>query len=134
MAYSIEIHEDAWEDLEDLWADPLTEKAAAVIDVLLQEIECDQDLLDALTAHDYGANKTKSIHVSKWVEFWRTGADIWRLKVWELEKIQLRYRIIYAYEIKKQKYHVLAVVPRDFEYDTNHPVSRRIMAIYSTIC
>ena len=133
MAYSIEIHEDAWDDLEELWEDPRTEEAAAAIDVLLQEIECDQDLLDALTAHDYGAYETKPIHVSKWVEYWRTGADIWRLKIWALEKIRLQYRIVYAYEIKKQKYHVLAIVPRDFKYDTNHPVSLRIMAVYATI-
>lgn len=133
MAYSIQIHEDAWDDLERLWADPHTEEAAAAIDVLLQELECDQDLLDALTVHGYGTNKTKPIHVSKWVEYWRTGADIWRLKIWELEKIRLNYRIIYAYEIKKQRYHVLAVVPREFDYDTEHPISRRIMAIYATI-
>lgn len=133
MAYSIEIHDDAWADLEALWADPRTEEAAAAIDVLLQEIECDQDLLDALTAHDYGANKTKRFHVSKWVEYWRNGANIWRLKIWELEKVRLNYRIIYAYEIKEQKYHVLAVVPREFDYDTEHPISRRIMAVYATI-
>jgi mRNA-degrading endonuclease RelE of RelBE toxin-antitoxin system len=133
MPYSIVIHEDAEEDLDALWNDPATREAAARIDVLLEEVSADQDLLDALTIHDYGKYETAPMSVSKWQEYWRKGADIWRLKFWELTNAGLHYRIVYAYEIPKQRYHVLAIVHRNFNYDESHPITKRILANYKAI-
>jgi mRNA-degrading endonuclease RelE of RelBE toxin-antitoxin system len=133
MPYSIVVHEEAEADLEELWANPATEEAAARIDVLLEELRVDQNLLDALTVHDYGQYQTKPMHVSKWQEYWRRGADIWRLKIWELTNSGLHYRIVYAYEIPKQRYHVLAIVHRKFNYDESNPITKRILASYKAI-
>ncbi len=133
MAYTICITEQAWNDLEELWEDPATATAAAKIDVFLQELEADQDLLDGLTVHNLGARRQGAMHVSKWVEYWRKGADIWRVKLWALEDIGLQYRIVYAYEPGVQKYHVLAIVERDWNYDEAHPITHRILAAYAAI-
>lgn len=133
MAYSIVVHEDAWKHLEELWEDPRTEDAAAEIEATLEELQHDQLALDALTVHDFGHHKSKPVHVSKWVEYWRKGADIWRLKIWSLEEVRLPYRIVYAYEIKRQRYHVLAVLHRDFDYDRDHPATQRILEIYAQV-
>lgn len=43
------------------------------------------------------------------------------MKVWDLEDKDLRYRVVYAFEPRRQHYHVLAVAPREFNYDASHP-------------
>ena len=133
MAYTICVTEEAWDDLEELWGCPSTELVAAKIDVFLQELEDDQDLLNSLTDHDFGARRKHAMHVSKWLEYWKKGADIWRVKLWALENIGLQYRIVYAYEPSVQKYHILAIVERDWDYDESHPITLRILAAYAAI-
>jgi len=125
------VHDDAKSDLRALrGGEP--EVAGRVL-ALLQELEGDPDLLDRLTQHDYGAHRSADFHVSKWQEQWRKGRDLWRLKVWDLEDKGLRYRIVYAFEPRKQHYHVLAIAPREFDYDANHPISQRILRTYQEL-
>ena len=64
---------------------------------------------------------------------WRKGRDLWRLKMWDLEKKGLRYRIIHAFIPSKQHYHVLAIAPREFDYDADHPISQRILHAYQAL-
>lgn len=130
--YTLTVHTDAIADLETLWEG--AEDAAASITALLQEIQGDQELLDALTVHDFGANRSAEFHVSKWLEFWKKGTDLWRLKVWSLEAKGLPYRVVYAYEIGRQRYHVLGVFHRDFNYDLTDPRTQRVQNAYSNIC
>ena len=128
---SLFVHDDATADLEDLGdTEP---RAAARIIALLQELQTDEDLLDRLTQHDYGYSGTADFRVSKWLAQWNRGKDLWRLKIWDLEDKGLRYRIVYAFLPGKQQYHVLAIVPRDFNYDPNHPLSRRIVLAYDDL-
>jgi hypothetical protein len=125
------VHEDARADLEALWNE--APQAAARVAVLLQELEGSQDLLDRLTQHDFGCYGSASFHVSKWAEQWKQGRDLWRLKVWDLEDKGLRYRIVYAFMPGKSHYHVLGILPRDFNYDASHPLTRRILAAYESL-
>jgi hypothetical protein len=125
------MHDDASADLDDLWErEP---QAAARIAALLEELEGNHDLLDRLTQHDYGAYQSADFHVSKWQEQWRKGRDLWRLKVWELEENGLQYRVVYAFMPKKHHYHILAIAPREFDYDANHPISQRIIRAYQAL-
>lgn len=125
------VHDDATADLEALWeTEP---QAAARIADLLEQLEGDSDLLDRLTQHDYGAYHSADFHVSKWQEHWRKGRDLWRLKVWDLEDKGLRYRVVYAFKPREQHYHVLAIAPREFDYDTSHPISQRILRAYQEL-
>lgn len=126
--YKLFVHADAMADLRALHAsDPVSE---ARIVALLQEIEGNQDLLDRLTQHDYGRERTAPFNVSKWLEKWNKSTDLWRIKLWDLEDKGVYYRIIYAYMRGKQLYHVLAIAPRNFDYDTTHELSQRIQRAY----
>lgn len=128
---AIFIHNDAKVDLLALRArEP---QAAGRILALLEQLEGDPDLLDRLTVHDYGAYGSADFHVSKWQAQWRKGRDLWRLKVWELEEKGIRHRIVYAFEPRKQHYHVLAIAPREFNYDENHPIGQRILRAYEEL-
>lgn len=128
--YRLFIHSDAELDLEALWdTEPI---AAARIAVLLDGVRADQDLMDRLTQHDYGAHATAPFHVSKWQTQWKRGKDLWRLKDWDLEAQRLQYRVPYAYMRGKQHYHVLGVLHRSkVNYDDpDHPITRRILRAY----
>lgn len=132
MMLQLYVHADAEADLEELWE--IDEAAAATIVVTLEEIKADQGLLDALTDHDFGVDREDSVfHVNKWVSMWRSGKDLWRLKVWELETGPNRWRVVYAYFPAEQRYYVLGVVPREFNYDAKHPISKRILAAYEEL-
>lgn len=61
------------------------------------------------------------------------GRDLWRLKVWDLEDKGLRYRIVYAFMPRDRHYHVLAIAPREFDYDDNHLLSQRIFRAYQEL-
>lgn len=129
--YRLFIHDDAKADLERLL--PEAPEAVARILVLLQECQHDQNLLDRLTQHDFGAGRSADFHVSKWHAQWGRGRDLWRLKVWELEDKRLRYRIVYAFIPGQRVYHVLAIAPREFNYDPSHPITQRILRAYQDL-
>lgn len=129
--YSLFVHEDAEQDLENLWNE--APEAAARTVVLLEELEGNQDLLDRLTQQDFGAYHGGDFHVTKWFEQWKVGKDLWRLKVWSLEDKGLQYRIVYAFVPRRLHYHILAIVHRDFDYDRNHEVTRRILRAYEAL-
>ena len=129
--YTLYIHKHAEEDLDQLWiADPV---AAASIDVILEEIQNDQKLLDALTIENFGSSKSEDFHVGKWQHFWQRGKDIWKLKIWALEQTNQRYRVVYAYSVKEHYYQILAVVPRSFNYDPASEISKRIIKDYDDL-
>jgi hypothetical protein len=125
------IHNDAEDDLERLWESEPT--AAAKIGVLLEELEGNPDLLDRLTQQDFGAYELEDFHVSKWQEQQRQGRNLWRLKIWDLEEIGTRYRVVYAFMPRQQDYSVLGIVPRKFDYDASHELTRRIIAAYENL-
>lgn len=131
--YSLSIHPDAKGDLEDLWKVATT--AASRVVALLEQIKADPRLLDALTEQDFGAAGDEPFTVSRIQSQWHAGKDLWRLKVWDLEDRRLPYRVIYAYEIRRQRYHVLGVILRSqFNYEPKHPFTQRILRAYDDVC
>ncbi len=129
--FSLFIHDDASQDLRELCqTDPVS---AGRIVALLEQISGDQGLLESLTDHDFGVRGSEDFHVSRWQRQWRQGHDLWRLKVWDLDQAGVRYRIIYAYLPGKRNYYVLAIAPRDFDYDEDHPIGRRILRAYQDL-
>lgn len=125
------VHDDAKADL--LALREREPQAAGRILALLEQLEGDADLLDRLTQHDYGAHHSADFHVSKWFEHWNRGRDLWRLKIWDLEDKGLRYRIVYAFQPRERHYHILAIAPRAFDYDTSHPISQRVLRAYQEL-
>jgi hypothetical protein len=43
------------------------------------------------------------------------------------------YRVIYALKRGTGDHYVLAIVSRDFDYDPNHPTTRRILQAYADL-
>ena len=124
--YKLALHSSAKDiDIAELWATkPIV---AAKVVAMLEFIQDDQNLLDSLTVHDFGHDQTAAIHVSKWQQFWNRNIDLWRFKIWDLEKLGLQYRVIYFYHLRERCYYVLAIVHRDFDYDPQHPITKRIL-------
>lgn len=125
------VHADAEADLERLWDDEPV--AAARIAALLEELEGNQDLLDRLTQHDFGSQPSADFHVSKWQAFWKQRKDLWRLKIWALERRNCRYRVVYAFIPGKAHYYVLGIAPRTFNYEPTHELTQRILRAYEAL-
>ena len=124
--YKLVLHPSAEKiDLAELWK--TAPVAASEIVAMLELIRDDQSLLDSLTDHDFGRNQSAAIHVSKWLEFWNQNIDLWRLKIWALEKLGIQYRVVYFYELRERCYYVLAIVHRDFNYDPDNEITKRIL-------
>jgi hypothetical protein len=128
LPYSIIVLGIAQAELEAIWG--VDEDAAADIEEWLYRFDGDQDLLDTLTVHDYGAYRLKPYHVSKWLELWNEGHDIWRLKIWGPSEA---YRTVYAYQRGKQRYTVLGIPARNFDYSVEHPTSQRMLDDYANL-
>jgi hypothetical protein len=121
----------ARDDRERLWNED--EDAAATIDALLQEANQDPQILTLFTAHDYGKDHSARFHVSRWYAQQNKGRNLWRLKVWDLECAGLQYRVVYALDPLDQDYYVLGIVDRSFDYDEDHPITKRILAAYDRL-
>jgi len=104
--------------------------AARAIIALLEQLEADEELLDRLTELNFGEYESEEFHVTPIVHEQNKNRNIWRLKVWDLENLGLKYRVIYGYVGRPKKYHVFAVVDRDFNYEENHPITKRIQEAY----
>jgi hypothetical protein len=68
-----------------------------------------------------------------WQAQQRKNRNLWRVKVWDLENIRLRYRIVYAFIARKHVYHALAIAPREFDYDERDPITQRIIRDYEEL-
>lgn len=128
---TLSLHPYAADDLRKLMV--ADNAAAAKVVALLEQAKIDPKIISSLLDHNFGANRTETYHVSKWLEFWNDGYNLWRLKIWEEPQGSLAYRIVYAYEPKALKYHVLAVVHRKFDYDPDHEITRRIIQTYKSL-
>ena len=127
----LSLHPDAANDLRGLMAsDP---DAAGKVAAFLQQAKCDPRIIGSLLDHDFGDNRTEPYHVSKWLEFWNTGFNLWRVKIWTFPKGSLKHRIIYAYQPSTHHYHVLAIVHRDFDYRSDHEITKRVLAAYRSL-
>ena len=126
--YKLLIHTSAAGDLRVLSSGDRREKVvAARVLALVEQLNTDPPALLNLLDHGYGKLQTEAFDVSKFLEFWKKGKDLWRLKIWDLEYQGLRYRVIYAYVPTSHRFHILAVVHRDFDYDPSHAISQRIL-------
>lgn len=129
--YYLFVHDDATTDLVAIRE--TDKQTAASILIQLQELKSNQDLMDRLTQHNYGADETADFHVSRFVEQWNQGKNLWRLKYWNLGFETKHYRIVYAFIPSKHHYHVLGVLPRYFNYNANHELTKRIINAYEDL-
>lgn len=103
--------------------------------VLLQEIKNSQAQMRELTTDRSG---TDDYDVGKYLEFWNAGTDLWKLKIYEFNHKRdawnlIPYRVLYAYDVRDSTFRVLGVVPRSFNYDKDHELTKRILASYTEL-
>lgn len=134
--YELIVSDDATADLERILRK--NRVVALRIIALLEQLSCDQDLLDRLTQDGYGGSpkhpiRGAVINIGKWISAQRKGLNLWRMRDFELSRKGHEYRIIYAFNPSKDQYLVLAVVEREFDYDESHPITQRVYAAYNKL-
>jgi mRNA-degrading endonuclease RelE of RelBE toxin-antitoxin system len=107
--------------------------SADLILALLQEAKVNQSALESLSIRDFGAARNQRFSVDMWVAQQNRGRNIWRLKIWELEELGIRYRVIYAFDPRISRYYVLGVFHRDFDYDESDSRTQRVVASYEQL-
>lgn len=131
LFFSLVVHDQAADDIEQLWQEK--PDVAADIGVFLEELSGNQDLLDRLSSNKYFQTADPSFSVEVWSSQRSNKRNLWRLKRVHIGGNVAQYRVIYAFHPKQFRYYVLGVVHRDFNYDQNHPISRRIIAAYDEL-
>jgi hypothetical protein len=128
---SISLHNDAALDLEHLKQDDLD--TAAKILALLRQLRADPHAANNLLDHGFGDDGDEDYSVNKWINLWKKGIDLWRLKDWDLEDMGIRYRLIYLFK-SPSEFILMAVVKREeLDYDDpNHPIRIRILTSLRT--
>lgn len=139
--YELIIHDDAAADLRTMMTQDRT--AAIKLAKFLQQLKCDQDLLDRLTQRDYGGSPNRPrprearFNTGFWVAAQNDGMNLWRLRYYEV----LDYRVIYAF-FSPETYIVLGLLekaehgnPDDerFDYELEHPIAQRIEKAYRAL-
>lgn len=124
----LSLHNDVREDLAAILAS--NPRAHAKISALIRQLRADTTLAQKLLDHGFGDDRKEELSISKWISVWNTGKDLWRLKSWDLEYQNLKYRLIYLYLRKEARFVVMAIVERgNFDYDNHQdPIRQRIYA------
>lgn len=130
-SFSIVIHSDAESDLELIWDE--NEEAASDIVVFLEEAKQNQTTLDNLTRNNYASEGENPYSISEWAGAKKKRLNLWRLKLLWLKGAAAKYRIIYAFNPTEMRYYVLGILKREFNYDLEHPLSKRIISAYDDL-
>lgn len=126
--FSIATHPNFEGDLDELWS--TDEDAAALITAFFDEAKNNQQLLDNLTRNKFISYGDWTYSVEVWAAQQQRRLNLWRLKLMDFEGDAKKLRIIYAFHPGEYRYYLLAIVPRNFEYDPSHPRSKQIVDAY----
>ncbi|MDN4052521.1 type II toxin-antitoxin system RelE/ParE family toxin [Massilia sp. YIM B02763] len=127
----IVITDAAKDDLDRLY--DVDEDAAAEIETALDEIAHDPLLLERLTEKKFKSIGTPEFDVDVFEELWKRGLNLLRLKFWDWQGSVVSHRVLYAYAPRTDIYYVLAVVERNYAYDTKHPTVLRVIRQYDAL-
>lgn len=128
---NVSVSPSAEDDLDLLWEED--EDGAAEIETALEEIGADPRLMGRLTERKFRNIDKPAFDVDVFEALWKKGYNLYRLKFWDWTGGLLPYRVIYAHDPRSDIFHVLAVVPRDFDYDPQHPIIARVRAEYEQL-
>jgi hypothetical protein len=135
--FKLVIEKAAVEDIKAMVAGGGNAKLCAQrITVILQELKGSQKLLQELTTEKFS---TPDFDIGKYLEFWNDGIDLWRIKINDANALReqwrraLPYRVLYAYDSPCYTFRVLGVLPREFNYDPNHELTKRILRAYDDL-
>jgi len=129
--YSLALHKDAEDDLDRIYE--TDEDAAAEIEVFLEEAKNNQSTLDDLTRSGYVNYGEHPFNVKEWVAAKKEKLNLWRLRLLWLEGDAAKYRVIYAFDPLRWRYHILGIVNRNFNYELKNERSKKIIAAYEDL-
>ncbi|WP_246262244.1 hypothetical protein [Aromatoleum evansii] len=125
---------DAWNDLDELYE--VDESAAYAIDVFLEEAADSQVILERLAEiqhyRSYALEGDWDYDIKRWVALWSRYALL-RVRLYDVPGEAANYRIIYAFHPFERRIYILGIVARTFDYDPEHPISKRIIAVYRSL-
>lgn len=127
IVYRLKVDQGVTQDLDGIMQSEPPETARMVktrIATAIQEWKSSQDLLDRLSQHDYGLRPPAWFHVSRWESV--RDENLWRIKIWDLEKQGVQYRVLYVFLPKIMTYVVLGIAPRTWDYKDDDAFGQRI--------
>ena len=135
---SLQIQRSVAEDLAVIRASSVVSahKAAMKIAALLREAGKDPDLADRLITpgEQKAADADIDFNVAQVSSLRRAGFDVTRIKVLDLERVGLRYRVLCAYFPVSHCVVVMAAVDRDaYNYEPEHPITIRVKSSYQQL-
>lgn len=116
---------DAEDEIDALWDSD--EDSAALIDELLCQLEERPELLDDLCRENRHVTNDPSFEVKRFRYMWNQGYTIYALKVWPGEGRAIDYRVLYAHHPQKDEYHVLTVMQREINYESDKELIDRLI-------
>lgn len=120
--------EEADKELDALYE--VDEDAAALIDVLLDELANDAATLEWLFRPQDHYEYEPPFEVKEFHEASRRGKNILILKVRSNEGKLLNYRVLVGFNSQIDRYHVLTVANRDISYDTSDALFTAVLERY----
>ena len=129
---SLLIHRDAANDLQSIRACGEHADHGAIL-AFLQQAKADPALLETLAEDWFGEDGSANYTVQKVVALHQRGRRVWRVKVLTLKGMATRYRVLYAFDRRKQLFYVLGVPPREIAYDLAHPRIQQLVAVYDSL-
>lgn len=116
---------DAEDEIDALWDSD--EDSAALIEELLCQFEESPELLDELCRESRHVTHDPSFEVKRFRYMWKQGYTIYALKVWPGDGSAIDYRILYAHHPQKDEYHILTVMQREIDYESDKELIDRLI-------
>jgi anti-sigma-K factor RskA len=125
LRYSLSIHEDAERDLEALWE--IEEESAAIMDAFIGEAAGSQEILNRFTEESYVDHvHDPGFDIKRWQALWKK-YPLWRIRLFNVPIVASAFRIVFTFHPRELRYYILGIVPRDFNYEPIHPLTKRII-------
>lgn len=114
------------DEIDSVW--DCDENAGALIDELLCQFEESPGLLEELCVENRHLTHDPSFQVKRFQYMWNKGYTVYTLKIWPDYGQAIAYRVLYAHHPQKDAYHVLTVMPRDIDYDSDKELIAKLLA------
>lgn len=131
IVHRLLLHKSAAADLDEIDIRDL--HVGYDLRILLQRLGKNQRLLESLTIRGFGALGDEPLSADPWIAQQARGRNLWRLKFWELEDKGQRFRAIYTLDPRVHHYYVLAILNRDFNYESNHPRVLQVLEVHDNL-
>ncbi|MGJ7533918.1 MULTISPECIES: hypothetical protein [unclassified Variovorax] len=128
---TISFCDEADEELSALYATHAA--AAALIDVLIDELSNDESALTSLSSDTpkWQAFYEPPYEIKRFQACWDAGKRIYLLKVYDKDGHLCPFRILIGHDIDTDDYFVLATPHRSVSYDTTAPDFSELIARYN---